>query len=80
MTSETETILREALALPDEERADLAAQLIASLDSPEVEDPATIGTVWAAELERRARRVLSGEPPAADWDTVRGRVADDLKG
>ncbi|MGH9222712.1 MAG: addiction module protein [Acidimicrobiales bacterium] len=80
MTSETETILREALGLPDEERADLAAQLIASLDSPAAEDPATIGTVWAAELERRARRVLSGESPTSGWETVRERVADHLKG
>jgi hypothetical protein len=79
VTSETETILRDALALRDEDRADLAAQLLASLDSPAVDDPATIGAVWALELEQRATRVLSGEAATVDWPTVRDRVADRLK-
>lgn len=79
MTSETETILRNALALRDEDRADLAAQLLASLDSLAVEDPATLGAVWALELERRAARVISGEAATEDWATVRDRVADRLK-
>lgn len=76
MTSETETILRDALALADEDRADLAAQLLASLDSPVVDDPAILGAVWASELERRATRVLSGEAATEDWATVRDRIAD----
>jgi hypothetical protein len=44
-----------------------------------VDDPATIGAVWALELERRAERVLSGEAATEDWATVRDRVADRLK-
>lgn len=79
MTSETETILRDALALRDEDRADLAARLLASLDSPAVDDPAALGAVWASELERRAARVLSGEAATEDWPAVRDRVADRLK-
>lgn len=79
VTSETETILRDALALRDEDRADLAAQLLASLDSPAVDDPATLGAVWASELERRAARALSGEAATEDWATVRDRVANRLK-
>jgi hypothetical protein len=79
VTSETETILRNALALRDEDRADLAAQLLASLDSPAVDDPATLGAVWASELDQRAVRVLSGEAATKDWATVRDRVADRLK-
>jgi len=80
MTSETETILREALALGDEERADLAAELLASLDSPAVDDPATISSVWAEELERRAIRVLAVDAPTQEWPTVRDRVAEHLTG
>ena len=79
VTSETETILREALALQDAERADLAAQLIASLDPPAAGDPETIEKAWGAELERRATRVLAGDP-TEDWAGVRDRVADHLKG
>lgn len=80
MSSESETILREALALQDNERADLAAHLLASLDPPTVDDPTTIDEVWAAELERRARKIVSGEVPVEDWAAVRDRVADQLNG
>ena len=79
MTSETETILRDALALRTEDRADLAARLLASLDSPAAEDPGTVRAVWASELERRAAQVLSGEAATVDWATVRDRVAEHLK-
>lgn len=79
MTSETETILREALALQDAERADLAAQLIASLDPPAAGNQETIEKAWRAELEKRATRVLAGNP-TEDWASVRDRVADHLKG
>lgn len=79
MTSETETILREALALQDAERADLAAHLIASLDSPATGDPQAIERAWGAELERRATLVLAGDP-TEDWASVRSRVAEHLKG
>lgn len=80
MTSETETILREALALRDQERADLAAELLASLDAPVEADPVTIAGLWAEELERRATRVLSGEATTEDWLTVRDRAAGHLTG
>lgn len=79
MTSQTEAILQDALALRDEDRADLAAHLLASLDSPAVDDPAAVGAAWALELERRATQVLSGEAATVDWATVRDRVADRLK-
>lgn len=79
MTSETETILRDALALRSEDRADLAARLLASLDSPAAEDQRTVEAVWASELERRATQVTSREAATVDWDTVRDRVADRLK-
>lgn len=80
VTSETETILREALALGSEDRADLAAELLASLDPPTIDDPATVDRLWAEELERRARRVLSGHASTEDWPTVRDRVANHLSG
>lgn len=68
MTQRTQDLLREALALPVDERADVAARLLASLDDEEVatED---IEAAWAVEVERRARRVLAGQSegiPAAD--------------
>lgn len=77
MTPRSQDPLREALALPDRERADIAAQLIVSLDVPE--DPATIEVEWAAEIERRAERVRAGDSPGESWDAVRRRAAERLR-
>ena len=75
MTQRTQELLREALALPAEERATVAAELLASLDTPDQEDAQVVGAAWAAEIERRARRVLGGESTGESWATVRERTA-----
>ncbi len=80
MTSEAETILREALALREQDRAGLAAELLASLDESPDSNDATISALWAEELERRAARVLSGDASTESWSTVRDRVANHLNG
>jgi hypothetical protein len=61
MVNSTKALLREALALPDLERADLAAALLASLDQPSHEDLTEVSTLWREELEKRANCVLSNE-------------------
>ena len=78
MTGDAQALLRKALALPDRERADLAAELIASLDEADVDDPATARDLWASELEARARRAIVGPTDGEDWVTLRQRVDDDL--
>ena len=80
MTNDAAAVLREALALPDTDRADVAAELLASLDAPDAEDPAAVRAVWAEEFERRARRVLSGEEPGEEWAVVHQRLAGELSG
>ena len=55
MTARAQTVLQEALSLPDDDRADIAAELFASLDET-VDDPETVQTLWAEELEKRAKR------------------------
>ena len=80
MTADAEALLREALALPEDERADVAAELLASLATPATEDPEAVRTLWSQELERRARRVLTGEAVGEDWSSVRQRLADELAG
>jgi broad specificity phosphatase PhoE len=74
MTDHAQSLLREALSLPEEERADLIAELLVSLEGPAGDDEATVERAWAEALERRARRVLAGEAPGEDWDQVRDRV------
>jgi len=52
MSDRAQTLLREALKLSPEERADVAAELLASLDDSDAEDPAAVQAAWAAEIER----------------------------
>ena len=80
MAIHPDDLRREALALPEVERADLAAELLVSLDAPTDEDLSVIRSSWAVEIERRARRVLAGEAASQDWTTVRQRLADALGG
>jgi putative addiction module component (TIGR02574 family) len=68
VTTDPTRILGEALALPLRERAHLIAQLLASLDGEPDED---VEEAWAAEIERRARRVLEGDAEFEDWEAVR---------
>lgn len=79
MSARTQELLREALALPVKERADVAAQLLASLDDAAVDEPAAVEAAWAEEIERRARRVLSGESPGIPWEDVRRRAEAELR-
>ena len=69
-------LLKEALALPDAERAELAAELMASFDGPPDPD---VEAAWAAEIERRAAKVLSGESQGVPWDEVRERIERELR-
>ena len=78
MSNRAQELLREALTLPPDERADVAAELLASLDEP-TENPAEVEAAWAAEIERRARRVLSGESAGEPWEDVRDRIARRLR-
>lgn len=75
MSSQAQRILHEALQLSPEERADVAAELLASLD--EIADEG-VEDAWALEIERRALRVLSGESTGTDWAVVRARLVSSL--
>jgi len=73
MTSRAQELLREALTLPIAERADVAAELLASLDA-ETDHPAEVEAAWASEIERRARRVIAGESAGVAWEDVRAKI------
>ena len=78
MTSRAQELLREALTLPIAERADVAAELLASLDEAPPENAAEVEAAWAREIERRAHRVMSGESAGEPWEDVRARVVQRL--
>jgi putative addiction module component (TIGR02574 family) len=79
MSSRKQDLLREVLALPLDQRADVAAELLASLDDAAAEHPADVEAAWAAEIERRARRALADESAGVPWDDVRRRAEDELR-
>ena len=75
MTGRGNQLLRDALVLPVDERADMAAQLLASLDDRSPEDTAVVQAAWAREIEARARRVVAGESTAKPWNDVRAQIS-----
>ena len=79
MPSRAQEVLREALALSLDERADVAAELLASLEDAAAERPAEVEAAWAAEIERRARRALADESGGVAWDDVRRRAEAELR-
>lgn len=78
MSVESEALLREALALPASERAQVAADLLESLDDPTEDDPDAVAAAWAEELEHRARRALAGQDLGQPWPEVRDQVRRNL--
>ena len=66
MAASTETLLRQALELPPNDRAALIEGLIVSLDKP---DP-SIDALWLKEAESRMAAYRSGELDAVDADQV----------
>lgn len=69
-----EVLLKEALKLPHTERADVAAELLASLDEEPADSIEELERAWAAEIERRARRVLTGDSEGVPWEEVKQRI------
>jgi len=62
-------LVHEALALPPEEREELAAMLLDSIEAPE-----GISIDDAQEIDRRAAVALSGEEPGIPWEEVKKRM------
>jgi hypothetical protein len=57
MSNRADSLLTEALALPAEARAEIAYELVASLDGA---PDADANEAWIAEIERRADEVRNG--------------------
>lgn len=71
MNEPAKKILEQALGLSIPQRAEVAAELLASLDGePEPDAEAA----WAAEIERRIQRIRSGQAKGRPWAEVRERL------
>ncbi len=64
-------LLEDALRLPEEERLELASELIASLDGPPGDG---WDAAWLAELERRASDADRVGEKGTPWADARDRI------
>lgn len=67
MTTNAQKVFQQALTLGASDRAELAAQLLASLDG---DAEVNVESAWAAEIERRAAEARQNPDDDEDWRTV----------
>jgi putative addiction module component (TIGR02574 family) len=77
MTKAAQSVLADALRLDPNARAELVAELLASLDGPADHDAET---AWNAEIERRIDAIEAGTMRLEPWEQVKRRIEKDLLG
>ena len=77
MTKATEAVLADALRLDLDARAEVAAELLASLDGPADPDAET---AWAVEITRRVAAIEAGTVNLEPWDDVKRRIEREILG
>ena len=77
MSERGRKLLQDAIALPIPERAQLAAELLASLDG---ESDREVEAAWASEIELRAREALADPSDDVAWESVRAELHADPTG
>jgi putative addiction module component (TIGR02574 family) len=71
MNQEATELLKRALALPTEERADLASTLMDTLDAGVDEN---VEAAWQEEIGRRMEELRSAKVSTIPWDDVREKA------
>jgi putative addiction module component (TIGR02574 family) len=67
----SQELLKDAMRLPDDQRAALAVALIDSLDQSVDEDAEA---AWSAEIAHRLRQVESGDVKTIPWPQAREMI------
>jgi hypothetical protein len=75
MSNSARKLLAEALELSEDERLEVACELIASVDGP---PDADWETAWLEELERRRKAAAARGEAAPEWSDVRARILSRL--
>jgi len=76
MTKATETEFADGLRLDAKARAELAAELLASLDGPADPDAAS---AWDKEIQRRVNSLEAGTEKLESWESAKRRIAKDIR-
>lgn len=71
MTQKSRVVLEETLKLPPDERAEVAEQLIASLDEAPDTD---VEQAWQEEIQKRIQQIDRGEVKTISWEEVQRRL------
>jgi Putative addiction module component len=80
VSDQARQLLEKALRLPLDERADVAAELLRSLDEAESTLSADeVERRWAAEITRRAERASRGESTGRDAGLVLDSIESKLR-
>ena len=74
MSQEVTDLLKKALALTVEERAQLAGSLLESLDDTS-EDPASVEAAWNEEIARRMEDMDSGRVKPVSLEEFRRKLS-----
>ena len=77
MTKAAKAVLADALRLREDERAELAAEVLASLDGPADPDAEA---AWETEIRRRIDAIDAGAMDFEPWDTVKQRIEKEILG
>jgi putative addiction module component (TIGR02574 family) len=77
MSRADQAVFAEALRLEPETRAELAAELLASLDGPA--DPGA-EEAWEVEIERRIAAIEAGTIQLESWSAVKRRIEQEILG
>ena len=77
MTKAAQAVLADALRLDLDACAELAAELLASLDGPADPDAEA---AWTAEIERRVAAIEAGTAKLESWKDVKDRIEKEILG
>jgi putative addiction module component (TIGR02574 family) len=77
MSKAVQLVLADALRLEPDARAEVAAELLASLDGPADTDAEA---AWDAELDRRIEAIEAGAIRLEPWSDVKRRIERDILG
>ncbi|MDP9193200.1 MAG: addiction module protein [Acidobacteriota bacterium] len=74
MARDLKELIRDAVELPESDRATLAGVMLESLDPPPT--PA-VKAAWSREIERRIHEIDDGSVELLDWEAVRAELFAD---
>lgn len=70
-------LLSDVLRLPPEQRAEVALELLLSLEEEDEEQD--VAAAWDEELSERAQQVLNGTAKTLPWSEVEARINAQLR-